>query len=304
VPRLLCVIAIESQFSVFAIDLTDERLVLGVDLLQGGRCGSLAAGNSSVLAVEKLVLAAGAGLFSSEGRSGAPGCSQIRASRRKRQRKAPLCGPAGRCGCAPCRSVYSCYHSCLYLFAARRSTFVGAVRSGLGPTRKFATVALDWLGNLRQWCCTGSKIWYGLVVASWTGSKMWHGVLVAFGLARKFGTDCWWRLELTRKSWTDSRSSHGLLVLERGASEKRGTSSGKMSSMRGVQEGGEEGVEEGGECVTRERSGIKNTAASGQGMQECRFEPPPGPSASALARASALPIRRTGFFFFYRSRAQ
>jgi hypothetical protein len=27
---------------------------------------------------------------------------------------------------------------------------------------------------------------------------MWHGMLVAFGLTRKFGSDCWWHLELTR----------------------------------------------------------------------------------------------------------
>jgi hypothetical protein len=80
-------------------------------------------------------------------------------------------------------------------------------------------VALDWLENLRQWHWTGSKIWHaGLqVAASWAGSKIWQGLVVAFGLTRKFGTDCWWHLELTRKFWTDSRSSHGLLVLEREA---------------------------------------------------------------------------------------
>ena len=49
-----------------------RALGLGVNLLQGGRCESLAAGNSLVFAVEKLILAAGTGLFSSEGYSGAP----------------------------------------------------------------------------------------------------------------------------------------------------------------------------------------------------------------------------------------
>jgi hypothetical protein len=36
------------------------------------------------------------------------------------------------------------------LFIARRSVFVGAVRSGLGLARKFAAVALDWLENLAR----------------------------------------------------------------------------------------------------------------------------------------------------------
>jgi hypothetical protein len=45
-------------------------------------------------------------------------------------------------------------------------------------------VALDGLGDLRQWHWTGSKIWYGLLVASWTGSKNWQGLLVAFGLTQ------------------------------------------------------------------------------------------------------------------------
>ena len=49
-----------------------RALGLGVNLLQGGRRGSLAAGNSLVFAVEKLILAAGAGLFSSGGHSGTP----------------------------------------------------------------------------------------------------------------------------------------------------------------------------------------------------------------------------------------
>jgi hypothetical protein len=50
-----------------------RALGLGVDLLQGGRRrGGLAAGNSLVFAVEKLILAAGTGLFPSEGCSGAP----------------------------------------------------------------------------------------------------------------------------------------------------------------------------------------------------------------------------------------
>jgi hypothetical protein len=87
-----------------------------------------------------------------------------------------------------------------------------------------------------------------------------------------------------------------MLVLEREASEKRGTS-GKRSSMRGVQEG-EEGVEEGGEwgVVTRERSGVENTAASRQGGQECHLEPSPGPgivhqlSPGALVRCSCSSI--------------
>jgi hypothetical protein len=106
------------------------------------------------------------------------------------------------------------------LFIARRSIFVGAVRSGLGLARKFATVVLDWLENLAR--AAGG--------ASWTGSKIWHGLLVAFGLTRKFGTGCWWHLELTRKSWTDSRSSHGMLVLEREASEKRGASGKELDA--------------------------------------------------------------------------
>jgi hypothetical protein len=52
---------------------------LGVDLLQGGRRESLAAGNSLIFAVEgrkayliQVILAAGTGLFPSEGYSGAP----------------------------------------------------------------------------------------------------------------------------------------------------------------------------------------------------------------------------------------
>jgi hypothetical protein len=49
------------------------------------------------------------------------------------------------------------------------------------------------------------------------------------------------------------------------------------SSMRSVQEG-EGGVEEGGGegVVTREKSGVENTAASRQGVQERHLEPPPG----------------------------
>ena len=49
-----------------------RALGLGVNLLLEGRRESLAAGNSLVFAVEKLILAAGTGLFSSEGYSGAP----------------------------------------------------------------------------------------------------------------------------------------------------------------------------------------------------------------------------------------
>ena len=49
-----------------------RALGLGVNLLQGGRRESLAAGNSLVFAVEKLILADGPGLFSSEGYSGTP----------------------------------------------------------------------------------------------------------------------------------------------------------------------------------------------------------------------------------------
>ena len=53
-----------------------RALGLGVNLshnlLLGGRREGLAAGNSLVFAVEKLILAAGTGLFSSEGYSGAP----------------------------------------------------------------------------------------------------------------------------------------------------------------------------------------------------------------------------------------
>ena len=53
-------------------DRFDGRaLGLGVDLLQRERREGLAAGNSLVFAVEKLILAAGTGLFSSEGYSGA-----------------------------------------------------------------------------------------------------------------------------------------------------------------------------------------------------------------------------------------
>jgi hypothetical protein len=65
---------------------------------------------------------------------------------------------------APWRSVYSC----LQLLVARQSMFVGAVRSGLGLTRKFAAVALDWLENLAR-----------AAGGSWTGSKIWQGLLVA-----------------------------------------------------------------------------------------------------------------------------
>ena len=49
-----------------------RALGLGVNLLLGGRRVSLAAGKSLVFAVEQLILAAGTGLFSSEGYSGAP----------------------------------------------------------------------------------------------------------------------------------------------------------------------------------------------------------------------------------------
>jgi hypothetical protein len=49
-----------------------RALGLGVNLLLGGRRESLAAGNSLVFAVEKLILAAETGLFSSEGYRGAP----------------------------------------------------------------------------------------------------------------------------------------------------------------------------------------------------------------------------------------
>ena len=50
----------------------DRTLELGVDLLRQGRRESLAAEKSLVFAVEKLILAAGTGLFSNEGHSGAP----------------------------------------------------------------------------------------------------------------------------------------------------------------------------------------------------------------------------------------
>jgi hypothetical protein len=55
-----------------------------------------------------------------------------------------------------------------------------------------------------------------------------------------------WHLELTRKSWADSKSSHGLLVLEREASEKRGTSGKELGAecaggRRGSGGGGEVG---------------------------------------------------------------
>jgi hypothetical protein len=49
-----------------------RALGLGVNLLLEGRREGLAAGNSLVFAVEGLILAAGTGLFSSEGYSGAP----------------------------------------------------------------------------------------------------------------------------------------------------------------------------------------------------------------------------------------
>jgi hypothetical protein len=143
------------------------------------------------------------------------------------------------------------------------------VRSGLGLTRKFAAVVLDWL--------------------YWTGSKIWHGLLVAFELTRKFGTGCWWHLELTRKSWTDSRSLHGLLVLEREASEKRGTSGSEEARCGVGTRHAAEGVEEGGEwgIVTRERSGVENTAASRQGVQECHLAPP-GPSTCSSSSSQAI----------------
>ena len=84
---------------------------------------------------------------------------------------------------------------------------------------------------------------------------------MAFGLTQKIGTDCWWHLELPRKSWTESRSSHGLLVLEREASKKRGTSGKKLDAeyaggRRGSGGGGKGGVV----AVTRERSGVEITA--------------------------------------------
>jgi hypothetical protein len=65
--------------------------------------------------------------------------------------------------------------------------------------------------------CRSSALW------SWTDSKICDS---GIELTRKFGTDCWRLLELNRKSWTDSRSSHGLLVLElkREAPDERGTS--------------------------------------------------------------------------------
>jgi hypothetical protein len=56
-------------------------------------------------------------------------------------------------------------------------------------------------------------------------------------------------------------------VLEREASEKRGTSAKKPDAeWAGGQEGEAEGVEEGGKwgVVTRERSGVENTAAGKQ----------------------------------------
>ena len=48
-----------------------RALGLGANLLLEGRREGLAAGSSLVFAVEKLILAAGTGLFSSEGYSGA-----------------------------------------------------------------------------------------------------------------------------------------------------------------------------------------------------------------------------------------
>jgi hypothetical protein len=60
--------------------------------------------------------------------------------------------------------------------------FVGAARSGLGLTRKFATVVLDWLENLAR-AAGGVLDWLeNLAWAAggvWTGSKIWHGLLVA-----------------------------------------------------------------------------------------------------------------------------
>jgi hypothetical protein len=82
-------------------DRFDGRaLGLGVDLLQGGRRESLAAGNSLVFAVEKLILAAGAGLFSSEGCSGAPNF-QLWVLRQNVifARYQSRFGRAARCGC-------------------------------------------------------------------------------------------------------------------------------------------------------------------------------------------------------------
>jgi hypothetical protein len=56
--------------------------------------------------------------------------------------------------------------------------------------------------------------------------------------------------------------------------------------MWSVQEG-KEGVEEGGEwgVVTRERSGVENTAASRQGVQEGHLEPSSGPSTCISSQA-------------------
>jgi hypothetical protein len=55
--------------------------------------------------------------------------------------------------------------------------------------------------------------------------------------------------------------------------------------MRSEQEG-EEGVAEGGGgVVTRKRSGVENTAASRQGVQEGHLEPSPGPSTCINCQA-------------------
>jgi hypothetical protein len=68
-------------------------------------------------------------------------------------------------------------------FIARQSIFVGAVRSGLGLTRKFAAMVLYWLENLARAAGAGVLDWIeNLAWAAggvWTDSKIWHGLLVA-----------------------------------------------------------------------------------------------------------------------------
>ena len=47
-------------------------------------------------------------------------------------------------------------------------------------------------------------------------------------------------------------------------------------------------VQEGEEGVTRERSGVENTAASRQGVQEGHLGPPPGPGPSTCISFQAI----------------
>ena len=65
-------LTVRSKVQCYRDRFEGRALGLGVNLLLGGRREGLAAGDSLVFAVEKLILAAGTGLFPSEGYSVAP----------------------------------------------------------------------------------------------------------------------------------------------------------------------------------------------------------------------------------------